>query len=118
MGASPVAQNPIRIRYDLEAHAFAALIAGEGTYLQLSRHKQLGALLDVDDAFSKFAKTADWKEVRLPVSVPHRQPEIAVLLAALPGLLEFTIVGGVADEKDGNLLVIQKSSPPLGDYSM
>ena len=112
MSTSPTAQYSVSIRHNLECHPLTALIACVCAYFQLSSHKQLGALLDVRHAFCQLAKAADRKEDRLPIAVPNRQTEVTVLFAALLGLLEFSVLSGIADEKDVDFLIVQMSSPP------
>lgn len=93
-------------------HLLLALHAHERGYFQISDDEELGSFLDVRHTLGQLAEAADGEEVRLAVVVSHRQPEISILLAALPGLPEFGVVGGVADEKGGNSLIIQSPSPP------
>ena len=114
MSPSPDAQNPVCVRHNAESHPLPTFLSSERAYFQLSSHKQLGALLDIDDTFRQFAKTADGEVVCLPTPIPHRQPEVAVLFATFSSLLDLPVVGGIADKCGFYALIIQKSSPPLG----
>ena len=70
--------------------------------------KSLAPFLILRDAFSQFAKTAYGKVVGFVMEIAHGQTKVAVGVAALFGRFDLAVMGGVADQVDGYLLIVQR----------
>ena len=84
----------------------------EGGGLQLCRDEEFGTVLDGTYTVCQLAEPGNGEIDGLAVAATYVQGEITVVHATLPGLFDLSVVSGISDQQNPDVLLIQISSPP------